>query len=71
MLWVTLRAWHAGTAIEMRGFLTQLLTMLLAGPGMTFVRADAGFFETAFLDALEARALTYSFVACLTQLLAG
>lgn len=68
LLWATLRAGHAGTANGAREFLAQALTMLPAGHRIGLVRADAGFFVTAFLTALEARELPYIIVARLTPL---
>ncbi len=68
LLWATLRAGHAGTANGVREFLAQALTMLPAGHRIGLVRADAGFFVTAFLTALEARDLPYIIVARLTPL---
>lgn len=69
VLWVTLRAGHAGTANGVRGFLAQAVALLPAGHRIALVRADAGFYETAFLEALEARDLPYIIVARLTPLL--
>lgn len=69
LLWATLRAGHAGTANGVREFLAQALTMLPAGHRIGVVRADAGFFVTSFLAALEARDLPYIIVARLTPLL--
>ena len=68
LLWATLRAGHAGTAKGAREFLAQSLTMLPAGHRIGLVRADAGFFVTTFLMALEARDLPYIIVARLTPL---
>ncbi len=68
LLWATLRAGHAGTANGVREFLAQALTMLPAGHRIGLVRADAGFFVSAFLTALEARDLPYIIVARLTPL---
>lgn len=68
LLWATLRAGHAGTANGARAFLAQALTMLPAGHRIGLVRADAGFFVTAFLLCLEARDLPYIIVARLTPL---
>mgnify|MGYP003547573850 CR=1 FL=1 len=68
LLWATLRAGHAGTANGVREFLAQALSMLPAGHRIGLVRADAGFFVTAFLTALEARDLPYIIVARLTPL---
>ena len=53
LLWATLRAGHAGTANGAREFLAQALTMLPPGHRIGVVRADAGFFVTTFLEALE------------------
>lgn len=69
LLWATLRAGHAGTANGVREFLAQALTMLPAGHRIGVVRADAGFFVTSFLEALEAQDLPYIIVARLTPLL--
>lgn len=69
LLWATLRAGHAGTANGARECLAQALTMLPAGYRIGLVRADAGFFVTAFLAALEARDVPYIIVARLTPLL--
>ncbi len=68
LLWATLRAGHARTAKGAREFLAQSLTMLLAGHRIGLVRADAGFFVTPCLMALEARDLPYIIVARLTPL---
>ena len=68
LLWATLRAGHAGTANGAREFLAQALTILPPGHRIGLVRADAGFFVTAFLEALEARDLPYIIVARLTRL---
>ena len=68
LLWATLRAGHAGTANGAREFLAQALTMLPAEHRLGLVRADAGFFVAAFLEALEARDLPYIIVARLTPL---
>jgi Transposase DDE domain group 1 len=68
LLWATLRAGHAGTANGAREFLAQALTMLPAGHRVGLVRADAGFFVTSFLMALETRDLPYIIVARLTPL---
>ncbi len=68
LLWATLRAGNAGTANGVREFLAQALTMLPTGHRIGLVRADAGFFVTAFLTALEARDLPYIIVARLTPL---
>lgn len=68
LLWATLRAGHAGTANGVREFLAHALTMLPAGHRIGLVRADAGFFVTAFLTALEARDLPDIIVARLTPL---
>ena len=69
LLWATLRAGHAGTANGAREFLAHALTMLPTGHQIGMVRADSGFFVTAFLEALEARDLPYIIVARLTPLL--
>lgn len=68
LLWATLRAGHAGTANGAREFLAQALTLLPAGHQIGLVRADAGFFVTAFVHGLEARDLPYIIVARLTPL---
>jgi Transposase DDE domain group 1 len=68
LLWATLRAGHAGTANGAREFLAQALTMLPPGHQIGLVRADSGFFVTAFLAALEVRELPYIIVARLTPL---
>jgi Transposase DDE domain group 1 len=68
LLWATLRAGHAGTSNGAREFLAQALTLLPAGHQIGLVRADAGFFVTAFLHCLEARDLPYIIVARLTPL---
>jgi hypothetical protein len=68
LLWATLRAGHAGTANGAREFLAQALTMLPARHRIGLVRADAGFFVTAFLRVLETRDLPYIIVARLTPL---
>lgn len=68
LLWATLRAGHAGTANGAREFLAQALTLLPVGHQIGLVRADAGFFVTAFLHGLEARDLPYIIVARLTPL---
>lgn len=68
LLWATLRAGHAGTANGAQEFLAQALTMLPPGHRIGLVRADAGFFVTTFLTALEARDLPYIIVARLTPL---
>ena len=66
LLWATLRAGHAGTANGAREFLAQALAMLPLGHQIGLVRADSGFFVTAFLAALEVRELPHSIVARLT-----
>lgn len=66
LLWATLRAGHAGTANGARECLAQALTMLPPGHQIGLVRADSGFFVTAFLAALDVRALPYIIVARLT-----
>lgn len=66
LLWATLRAGHAGTANGVREFLAQALTMLPVGHQIGLVRADSGFFVTAFRTALETRDLPYIIVARLT-----
>jgi hypothetical protein len=66
LLWATLRAGHAGTANGAREFLAQALTMLPPGHQIGLVRADSGFFVTAFLTALETRDVPYIIVARLT-----
>jgi hypothetical protein len=68
LLWATLRAGHAGTANGAPEFLAQALTMLPPGHRIGLVRADAGFFVTAFLRSLEARDVPYIIVARLTPL---
>lgn len=68
LLWATLRAGHAGTANGARECLTQALTMLPPGHRIELVRADAGFFVTAFLRFLDTRDLPYIIVARLTPL---
>ena len=68
LLWATLRAGHVGTANGVREFLAQALTMLPAGQQIGLVRADAGFFVTTFLTALETRDIPYIIVARLTPL---
>lgn len=68
LLWATLRAGHAGTANGAREFLAQALTMLPPGHQIGLVRADSGFFVTAFLAGLDARELPYIIVARLTPL---
>lgn len=68
LLWVPLRAGHAGTANGAREFLAQAFMMLLAGHRIDLVWADAGFFVTAFVLCLEARDLPYIIVARLTPL---
>lgn len=68
LLWATLRAGHAGTANGAREFLAQALTMLPPGHQIGLVRADSGFFVTAFLAALDMRELPYIIVARLTPL---
>ncbi|MEZ4246482.1 MAG: transposase [Nitrospira sp.] len=68
LLWATLRAGHAGTANGAREFLAQALTMLPPGHQIGLVRADSGFFVTAFLASLDARELPYIIVARLTPL---
>lgn len=67
VLWATLRAGHAGAANGVRGFLAQALTLLPSGHRVALVRADAGFYETAFLEALERQDLPYIIVARLTR----
>jgi hypothetical protein len=66
LLWARLRAGHAGTANGAREFLAHALTMLPLGHQISLVRADSGFFVTAFLTALETRDLPYIIVARLT-----
>ncbi|MBX3324929.1 MAG: IS1380 family transposase [Nitrospira sp.] len=68
LLWATLRAGHAGTANGVREFLAHALTMVPPGHRIGLVRADAGFFVTTFLTALEVRDLPYIIVARLTPL---
>jgi hypothetical protein len=69
LLWATLRAGHAGTANGAPEFLAQALTLLPPEHQIGLVRADAGFCQTAFLKALEARALPYIIVAKLSPIL--
>lgn len=59
---------HAGTVDGVRGFLAQALALLPAGHRIALVRADAGVYETAFLEALELLDLLYIIVARLTPL---
>jgi hypothetical protein len=68
LLWATLRAGDAGPANGAREVLTQALTMVPAGHQIGLVRADAGFFVTAFVRFLDARDLPYIIVARLTPL---
>jgi hypothetical protein len=68
LLRATLRAGHAGPANGVREVLTQALTMVPAGHQIGLVRADAGFFVTAFVRFLDARDLPYIIVARLTPL---
>jgi len=68
LLGATLRVGHAGTANGAREVLTQALTRLPPGHRIGLVRADAGFFVTAFLRFLDARDLPYIIVARLTPL---
>lgn len=51
LLWATLRAGHAGPANGAREFLAHALTMLPPEHSISLVRADSGFFVTAFLSA--------------------
>ncbi len=67
LLWATLRAGHAGTANGACEFLAQALTLLPVGHRIGLVRADGGFFETAFLRFLETHDLPYLIVARLTS----
>lgn len=67
LLWATLRAGHAGTANGAREFLAQALALLPAKHRIGLVRADAGFFGTAFWLFLEARDLPYIIVVRLTS----
>lgn len=69
LLWATLRAGHAGTANGAREFLAHALTRLPADHTLGLVRADSGFFQTAFLAELEARDIPYIIVARLTPIL--
>lgn len=68
LLWATRRAGHAGTAHGAREFLAQALTLVPAGHRVGVVRAEAGFFVTTFLMALEAWDVPYIIVARLTPL---
>lgn len=62
-----MRAGHAGTATGAREFLAQALTMLPAGHRIGLVRAEAGFFVTAFWRGVEACELPSIIVARLTS----
>ena len=66
LLWATLRAGRAGTANGCVELLQQALTLLPPGHRVALVRADAGFFVTAFLTFLEHRELPYIIMARLT-----
>ncbi len=64
-----LRSGNTGAARGVVPFLQEALTLLPEGTWLRTVRADSGFFDGAFLDFLEERALPYVVVARLTTTL--
>lgn len=66
-----LRSGNTGAARGVVPFLQEALALLPEGLRIRTVRADSGFFDGAFLDFLEARALPYVIVARLTSTLKG
>jgi hypothetical protein len=64
-----LRSGHTGAARGVVPFLQEALALLPEGMWLRTVRADSGFFDGAFLDFLEERALPYVVVARLTTTL--
>jgi Transposase DDE domain group 1 len=64
-----LRSGNTGAARGVVPFLQEALTLLPEGTWLRTVRADSGFFDGAFLDFLEERALPYVVVARLTRTL--
>jgi hypothetical protein len=61
-----LRSGNTGASRGVVPFLQEALALLPEGTWIRTVRADSGFFDGAFLDFLEARALPYVVVARLT-----
>jgi hypothetical protein len=64
-----LRSGNTGASRGVVPFLQEALALLPEGTWLRTVRADSGFFDGAFLDFLEARALPYVVVARLTSTL--
>jgi hypothetical protein len=64
-----LRSGNTGAARGVVPFLQEALALLPEGMWIRTVRADSGFFDGAFLDFLEARALLYVVVARMTSTL--
>ena len=64
-----LRSGNTGPARGVVPFLQEALALLPEGMSLRTVRADSGFFDGAFLDFLEERALPYVVVARLTPAL--
>ena len=65
---VWLRSGNAGTARGVGAFLAETLARLPPGFRLYALRADAGFFVTELLDALEARALPYAIAVRMNRL---
>lgn len=63
-----LRSGNAGTARGVGAFLAETLARLPAAYRLYALRADAGFFVTEFLDALEARGLPYAIAVRMNRL---
>jgi hypothetical protein len=64
-----LRSGNTGASRGVVPFLQEALVLLPEGTWVRTVRADSGFFDGAFLDFLEARALPYVVVARMTSTL--
>jgi hypothetical protein len=64
-----LRSGNTGAARGIVPFLQEALALLPEGTWLRTIRADSGFFDGAFLDFLETRALLYVVVARLTSTL--
>ncbi len=63
-----LRSGNSGSARGVLGFLAEALARLPPGFRIEAVRADAGFFEAAFLEELERRGLAYAIAVRTTKL---
>lgn len=63
-----LRSGNSGSARGVSGFLAEALARLPEGFAIEALRADAGFFEAAFLEELERRHLPYAIAVRTTKL---